>query len=140
MIFILVFSLALAAITFALVYWGTSRRVSGEWRRASPAHVANGLARRNRVVLLVMAGLLFVIALFEVLVPGLGYGIQSLQEDVFGQSLPDFALLEAGYGSISWLLYVAIWAGVAIGLLTGSLQGLRGHREFDGIGIGNLVR
>ena len=139
MLFIIVCLSAFLAVTFAVAFWLTRRRVAGDWRRAGPGHVADGLARRNRAVLLVTFGVLSVVGLFEALVPDLAYGIQNLQEDVFGQSLPSWALVELGNGSISWLLYLAIWLGVATGLWAGSLQGLRGYREYDSIGVGNIA-
>jgi len=132
MLFIFVCFLAVAAVSAALAFFFTRRRLRSDLRRAGPKPIADTLERRNRVLLLVLVGILAVLALFEALVPAIAYAMQDFQENL-GPSLPAWVLWEIGSGSISWMLYLAVLLGVLSGLTFGTLQALRNYPELGGV-------
>jgi hypothetical protein len=132
MMFIVVCFLACVAVSTALAFVFTRRRLGSDLRRAGPKPIADAMERRNRTLLLVLVGVLAVLAFFEALVPGLAYAIQDLQDTV-GTGLPAWALVAVGGGSISWILYLAVVAGVLAGLLAGTKQALAAHPELGGV-------
>lgn len=138
MLFIFVCFLACASLSafFALIF--TRRRLNSDWRRAGPRPIASALRRRNRTLLIVLAGLLAVVALFEAIVPAIAYALQDLQENM-SRSFPTWALVGVGNGSISWLLYLAVLSGVFAGLVFGTLRALRAFAELNGVRALNVV-
>jgi MFS superfamily sulfate permease-like transporter len=138
MMFIVVCFLAFFAVSTALAFVFTRRRLNSDLRRAGPKPIADALERRNRTLLLILVGMLAVLAFFEALVPGLAYAIQDLQDNV-GTGLPAWALFEVGNGSISWMLYLAVAAGVLAGLVAGTKQALNNFPELGGVGYLDVI-
>jgi hypothetical protein len=139
MLFILVTFLAFAAVSGMLAFFVTRMRLSSEWRRAGPKPIADALERRNRALLLVLGIILVVVAFFEAIVPTIAYAVQDIQADTIGESLPAWALLEVGNGSISWLLYLAVLAGITAGITFGTLRALRIFPELGAVGALDVI-
>jgi len=135
MLFIFVFFLGTAALTTAVAFVLTRRRLNGEWRREGPKPIADALERRNRTFAIVSACFLAVLAIFEVIVPSIAFGMQDLQADALGETLPLWAVVRVGDGSISWLFYLAILLGIVAGLTFGTLRSLREHDHLGGVGV-----
>jgi hypothetical protein len=138
MLFMIVCFLAFAAVSAAAAFALTRRRLSTEWRRAGPKPIADALERRNRSLLLVLAGILAVIAFFEALVPGIAYALQDLQ-DSLGRDVPSWAIVQVANGTISWALYLSALVGVLTGLLLGTLRALRIFPELGSVRALDLV-
>jgi hypothetical protein len=139
MLFAFVCFAAFATLAFVVTGLLTARRLAGDWRKAAPAYVAEALARRNRALLIGFALLLCLTGLIEALVADFSFSLQGLQEDAFGRGLPAWALAPVGAGTISWLFYLSVLAGIGCGIIMGTLWSLRRHREFIGLSVRNIA-
>jgi hypothetical protein len=131
MLFSFVCFLAFATLSAAPTFLLTRMRLNSDLRRAGPKPTADALERRNRVLLLIFFGTVVVVAFFEAIVPNLSDAILNFQER--SQNLPGWALLQVGSGRISWLLYVAMFMGIVVGLTLGTLWAIRKDPGLNGV-------
>ena len=122
MVFIMLCCLLSTLVTLVLIWFTTQRRIVRHWSMEGPRQIGDNVQRRNRVVLFVVFGALAVLAFFEAVLADLGYAIQDLQGDVFLETVPGWAIVHLGQGSISWALYLAVFLGVVAGLLFGTFK------------------
>jgi len=139
MLFHLVCFLAFSAVTAAAAFLLTRGKLHRAWNRAGPKPIADALEKRNRILLLVVASILAVLAFFEAAVPRLAYEVQDLQSNALEESLPGWVLFSVGNGSISWMLYLAMLGGIVAGLLGGTIGALRTDPDLRRVGVLDVI-
>ena len=129
MLFVLAFVAALLLLGIAALF-STRGRMTGDLNREGPARIADAMKRRNRVWMIVVVALVVVASLVELFLADYHNALLDLQYDLGGSA---FGSADAALGGISWLLYLCVLLGALVGVVFGTIAGLKGYRIADNI-------